>query len=73
MRGTRFIRVRSLFALAIAAGIALTVLSPPVQAGTATWTTVARHLDNPHGVAFTSDGKMIVTEAGHSGKTCVFG
>jgi hypothetical protein len=29
-------------------------------------------LDSPHGVAFTSDGTMIVTESGHTGKTSVF-
>jgi hypothetical protein len=72
MRVDRSGRARWLTTLALVGGVALTMLSPPVEAGGLPWTVVAKHLDNPHGVAFTADGRMIITEAGHSGKTCVF-
>jgi hypothetical protein len=39
-------------------------------AGTTPWTVVADHLDNPHGIGFISDGRMIISESGHSGHLC---
>ncbi len=65
-------RLRALIALTLAA--AMSVLVVPVQAQTAaSWTVVAKHLDSPHGIAFTSDGSLIVTQSGHLGRTCLFG
>jgi sugar lactone lactonase YvrE len=57
--------------LASVSGIAL--FAPAVQAQrAASWTVVVKDLDSPHGLAFTSDGTMIVSESGHAGKAAVF-
>ena len=59
--------------LTLASVSGMTLFAPAVQAQrAASWTVVAKDLDSPHGVAFTSDGTMIVTESGHTGKTSVF-
>ncbi len=59
--------------LTIASVSGMALFAPAVQAQrAASWTVVAKDLDSPHGVAFTSDGTMIVTESGHTGKTSVF-
>ena len=62
---------RTIVALTVIA--AMSMLASGVEAGTPPWTVVAKHLDNPHGVAFISDGSMIVSESGHSGNLCVYG
>jgi len=62
-------RTWTLVALAII--VAVPMFAPGVEAGTPPWTVVAKRLDNPHGVAFISDGRMIVSESGHSGNVCV--
>lgn len=61
---------RTLVALATIA--AMSMLASGVEAGTPPWTVVAEDLDNPHGVAFISDGRMIVSQSGHSGNVCVY-
>jgi hypothetical protein len=58
-------------AFALVAGMAYSIAPTDAVAAPA-WSVVAKGLDNPHGVAFTSDGTMIVTESGHVGSTCVF-
>src|SRR5262249_27001374 len=35
------------------------------------WTIVARHLDNPRGVGFTSAGWLVVAQSGHAGNKCL--
>jgi hypothetical protein len=60
-------------ALSLVVGATLLTSDVGAQPTTSPWTVVAMHLDNPHGVAFTSDGAMIVTESGHLGNACVFG
>ncbi|MGA9160039.1 MAG: ScyD/ScyE family protein [Actinomycetota bacterium] len=61
---------RTLVALLVIA--AMSMLASGVEAETLPWTVVAKHLDNPHGVGFISDGRMIVSESGHSGNVCVY-
>jgi hypothetical protein len=66
-------RLRHLAILSSAAVIlVVSILGSTGQAGTTPWTVVADHLDNPHGVGFTSDGRMIISESGHSGNHCVY-
>jgi len=65
-------RTSRVLVLTLASVSVMALFAPGVQAQrAATWTVVAKDLDSPHGVAFTSDGTMIVTESGHAGKTCV--
>jgi hypothetical protein len=62
---------RTLAAITLAAG--MTFLGMGVQAAPATpWTVVAEDLDNPHGIGFAADGRLIVTESGHPGRVCLF-
>lgn len=60
-------------AMAVLIVATIAVAGVPVQAGTASWTVVAKHLDSPHGIAFAADGAAIVTESGHLGRICPFG
>ncbi len=66
-------RIAMAVALSLVVGATLLTSNVGAQPTTSPWTVVATHLDNPHGVAFTSDGTMIVTESGHLGNACVFG
>ena len=66
-------RMATAIALALVVGTTLLTSQVAAQPTTSLWTVVATHLDNPHGVAFTSDGTMIVTESGRLGNACVFG
>jgi hypothetical protein len=66
-------RMATALTLSLIAGTTLLTSQVAAQPTTSLWTVVATHLDNPHGVAFTSDGAMVVTESGHLGRACVFG
>jgi hypothetical protein len=66
-------RITTALTLSLVAGATLLTSQVEAQSATSPWTVVAAHLDNPHGVAFTSDGTMVVTESGHLGHACVFG
>jgi hypothetical protein len=68
-----FRRMATALTLSLIAGTTLLTSQVAAQPTTSLWTVVATHLDNPHGVAFTSDGAMVVTESGHLGRACVFG
>lgn len=58
---------------ALALAVGMSFIGASVQAApTVLWTVVARHLDNPHGIAFASNGSLIVTESGHSGHVCLY-
>ena len=46
-------------------------VASPNSGSKATVTTVVSGLDNPRDLAFATDGKLYVAEAGHGGKTCV--
>lgn len=73
MKALRIGSRRMALALALVVGTTLLTSQVAAQPTTSLWTVVATDLDNPHGVAFASDGTMIVTESGHMGHTCVFG
>ena len=57
----------------IAVAGAVAAAGPPASSASAgpRWTIVARHLDNPRGVAFTSAGRLVVAESGHAGDQCL--
>ncbi len=64
--------LRASVALTLAVGIS--VVAVPVRAQTtASWAVVAKQLDSPHGIAFSADGSLIVTESGHMGRVCLYG
>jgi hypothetical protein len=65
-------RMAAALTLSLVAGATLLTSQVAARSATPPWTVVAAHLDNPHGVAFTSDGTMVVTESGHLGHACVF-
>ena len=67
-----FRRIAAALTLSLIAGTTLLTSQLAARSATPPWTVVAAHLDNPHGVAFTSDGTMVVTESGHLGHACVF-
>ena len=68
-----FRRMAEALTLSLIVGTTLLTSQVAAQPATSLWTVVAGNLDNPHGVAFTSDGAMVVTESGHLGHACVFG
>jgi len=49
------------------------LVAPAVAAPAASFTTVASGFDNPRGLAFGSDGRLFVAEAGTGGSTCATG
>lgn len=68
-------RLRAAVACAAAAVSCVALGASVASAGGthATVTTVVSNLDNPRDLAFTSDGKLYVAEAGHGGATCFGG
>ena len=50
--------------------VAMAALLPSPASAGSNVTQVASHLDSPRGIAFIN-GRMVVAEAGHGGKTCV--
>ncbi|MDQ6721897.1 MAG: ScyD/ScyE family protein [Candidatus Dormibacteraeota bacterium] len=49
--------------------VAMAALLPSPASAVSNVSTVASHLDSPRGIAFIN-GRMVVAEAGHGGKTC---
>jgi hypothetical protein len=47
--------------------------APVAAAAQPPWTVVAKGLDNPRGLRFLANGKLIVAESGHAGDTSVYG
>ncbi len=78
LEARRFGRTSRSRLLAVAASVGMSVaaglVTPAVARGATTTPhleTVARGLDNPRGLAFLPNGKLIVAEAGHTGPVCL--